>query len=324
MADNDWQSSMAQLTNAITVAGASIASITTDKLKRGEQKDALKWNQDMTERQQDFAESQWEWNKQTTEENNAFNKQMALDSFNFNKDYQLNKYQYTVQDAQKAGLNPLALGGMNAGSAQVSGGNADVSGASGSSGAGVPGNDNPFMSSLGSILGSVIANQGSARVARIESDAQKEIARIQASSNRQIAEMQARSNEDISSRNNQNALYLQGIKNSHDLSVRLREIASREKISSNEIKNGTALQRMRLNQEDRQFILTHVRKAFESDREFAHSEKYRDLEYKLSEAKTAADVKKAMHDIKIDWSEFGSSNARSIADMILNALFPWY
>lgn len=318
MADNDWQSAMAQLNQAMTVAGAQIAAVSTDKLNRDQQKEALKWNQKMQEKQQAFAEEQWSFNRDTTLENNAFNRQMAEDSFAFNKDYQLNKYQYTVQDAQKAGLNPLALGGMNAGSAQVSGGNADLSGSQGSQGAGSGSMPNPILNSFGSIMSAVLANQGSAKVARIEADAQRDIARINASSNRMIADSNIRSQEDIASRSNQNSLYLQALNSASEMRRLLKDIASRENMQVKDLANSRYLENVRLSQQDKEFMTSHLFKVAESHRNFFSDRQLKLLELDLNKISTMNDVDKLIHDRKYDWASFG---VKSVLDLLSTAAY---
>ena len=318
MDNDDWQNSFAQLNQAITVAGAQAVAVATDKLNRDQQKDALKWNQNFQNQQAAFAREQWEFNKQTTQENNAFNMKMAQDSFDFNKDYQLNKYQYTVQDAQKAGLNPLALGGMNAGSASVSGGNADVSGASGPGSVGGSAQPNPIAAALPALMSAIIQNQGAQKIANIEANAQKDVARITASSNRSIADANIRSQSDINARNTQNSLYLKALDHAHEMKRVLTEIAARKDMQVKDLDHSKNLEELRLSQQDKEFMTDFLFRKAESERNFFSDRQLQLLRYELDKTETMADVDRLIHDRRFDWAKFGIS---TFTDLLKTGLY---
>lgn len=104
------------------------------------------------------------------------NARLALDDFNFNKDYTLNQYQYTANDMSKAGINPLIMG-SSAGSSSVSGGNVNTGSSSVAD-----------FSAIGNLASSILSSKTQESVAEKSSETQKGIADKSSETQKGIAE----------------------------------------------------------------------------------------------------------------------------------------
>lgn len=166
--------------------------------------DNVKFNQNLATRQQEHYEDLS--NQQMDLQKKGFAYQQEYDSWakQFSEDSYYNNYQNTVADMQKAGLNPLALGGSNANSASIA--SSSVSSPSAPS-ASAPGNANgsslagSLFSLLGSVVGAKMQGQNAKDVADISAqssasnldtsvNAQKNIVDTQTKTQKYIADQQ--------------------------------------------------------------------------------------------------------------------------------------
>lgn len=310
MAINDYRDALSDLNSALQTAGATTVAVLNAKKEQDAQQDALDWSHEYSEEQLKFAKEQWEYNKQLTEHNNQFNEalatssqKLAQDTFNFNKDYTQNRYQYMVQDAQKAGLNPLAIAGGSVGSSVGS-----AQSPSSASVSSVPGSSAPGSSAMPSVVNALspiaaasITSRNALRIARLETDAQKQVARLNAQTSRYVVDKETGTSDIMNSRTNQMNYAIASYKAQTDYVAQVRDIMSREHIAENDLRSREKLENARLSQQDKEFFEDFWLKALEQNRRFFSDEKYRDLYYQINHLKTLEDIKKLQSDIKVNW-----------------------
>lgn len=310
MAINDYRDALSDLNSALQTAGATTVAVLNAKKEQDAQQDALDWSHEYSEEQLKFAKEQWEYNKQLTAHNNAFNENLATssqklaqDTFDFNKDYTQNKYQYMVQDAQKAGLNPLAIGGGTVGSSVGS-----AQSPSSASVSSVPGSSAPGSSAMPSVVNALspiaaasITSRNALRIARLETDAQKQVARLNAQTSRYVIDKETGTSDIMNTRTNQMNYAIASYKAQTDYASQIRDIMSREKISANELSSAKSLQDARLSQQDVHFFKEFYQNALKQQEHMFNEEEKRRLEEEIANMKNMNDVKRLNHDIHIDW-----------------------
>lgn len=153
----------------------------------------VKFNQNLATRQQNYYENLS--NQQMDLQRQGFEYQKDYDSWakQFSEDSYYNNYQNTVADMQKAGLNPLALGGSNANSASIASSSVSAPSAPSASSPGSASGSSlagSVFNLLGSLIGQKVSSQSASDVANINASQSAENARTASDTSKYATDQQ--------------------------------------------------------------------------------------------------------------------------------------
>lgn len=156
-------------------------------------KENVKFNQNLSTRQQNYYENLS--NQQMDLQRQGFEYQKDYDSWakQFSEDSYYNNYQNTVSDMQKAGLNPLALGGSNANSASIASSSVSAPSAPSASSPGSAGGSSlvgSVFNLISSLLGQKMSGQSASDVATINASQSAENAQTASDTSRYSTDQQ--------------------------------------------------------------------------------------------------------------------------------------
>lgn len=132
------------------------------------------WNDITGNNYKDAAQQLAEDEFAETKRHNAWSEDFDERQFQYQQDYDANKYQIGTADAMKAGLNPLATSGLGGSSS------AGVSASGGSPMPSAPSAGSGLAGSIGQLLGSMMSANASTKNAQLNSETQKNVADINA------------------------------------------------------------------------------------------------------------------------------------------------